>query len=71
MDEKNKQTETWIEIEVGDGYRRSMPKKNWHKALETSQWLIETAVKAGRSKEEAEELYSVRIVREYESRKMP
>ena len=63
----NKTTETWITIEMGDGARRNMPKRKWHEAQKNSQWLIETALKAGYTQQEAEELFSVWIVKEYET----
>ena len=63
----NKKRETWITVEMGNGSRRNMPKTKWAEAQETSKWLIETAIKAGYLEEEAEKLFSIRIVREYES----
>ena len=52
---------------MGDGTRRNMPKYKWPIAQEMSRWLIETAMKAGDSQAEAEKLFSVRIVKEWES----
>lgn len=67
MEQKNNSKEPWITVEMGDGSRRNMPKSKWAKAQETSKWLIETAVNAGDSREKAEKLFSVRIVKEYEA----
>ena len=64
---ENNTKETWITVEMGEGSRRNMPKSKWPKAQETSKWLIETAMKAGTPQAEAEKLYSIRIVKEYES----
>lgn len=47
-------TEKWITVEMGDGGRRNMPYDKWAEAKEKSKWLIETALKAGWSKERAE-----------------
>lgn len=62
-----KKTQTWIIVEDGEGARRTTTKERWPKVQEMAQWLIETAVKAGYSREEAERRFSVRIVKEYES----
>ena len=59
--------ETWITIQMGKDTFKSMPKKNYDKALKTSQWLIDTAIKSGMTKAEAEAEYSIRIVKEYQS----
>lgn len=67
MEEKNQEKEIWITVEMSDGARRNMPKYKWPIAQEMSRWLIETAIKAGDSPEEAEKLFSVRIVKEWAS----
>ena len=62
----NNKKEIWITVEMGDGARRNMPKSKWPLAQENSRWLIELAIKAGYSREEAEKHFSVWIADEYE-----
>lgn len=57
--------EVWITVEMGGNSRRNMPKEKYDTAVEMSQWLIETAVKAGMSIDEAESKFSIKIVDEY------
>ena len=65
--DQDKTKEIWITVEMGDGATRNMPKSKWSKAQDDSKWLIETAIKAGYEKSRAEELFSVRIVKEWQS----
>lgn len=59
--------EKWIIVEIGDGcYRRGMPESKWPLAQETARWMIEKAMEAGSSREEAEKVYGVRIVNDDE-----
>lgn len=57
--------EKWITVEIGDGcYWRRMPESKWPKAQENARWMIEKAMEAGASREEAEKVYGVRIVKD-------
>ena len=56
-----------IIVEMGDGcYRRGMPESKWPLAQETACWMIEKAMEAGSSREEAEKMFDVKIVNDDE-----
>ena len=55
-----------IIVEMGDGTRRGIPESKWPLAQETARWMIEKAMEAGSSREEAEKMFDVKIVNDDE-----
>jgi len=55
--------EKWITIECG-GYRRTLPENKLPLAIQHAEELKELAMKSGKSKQQAEELYGLKIVKE-------
>ena len=55
------QQEKMILIEMGDGTKKLIPESKLREAYEMSDWLIETAIKAGTPREAAEKMFMIRV----------
>ena len=55
------QQEKMILIEMGDGTKKLIPESKLREAHEMSDWLIETAIKAGTPREVAEKMFMIRV----------
>ena len=59
--------EDWITVRMGKDTYRRMLRGNLGKALEVSDWLIETAIKSGMTRQEAEAEFIISIIDGYEA----
>lgn len=55
------QQEKMILIEMGDGTKKLIPESKLREAHEMSDWLTETAIKAGTPREVAEKMFMIRV----------
>ena len=55
------QQEKMILTEMGDGTKKLIPESKLREAHEMSDWLIETAIKAGTPREVAEKMFMIRV----------
>ena len=54
-------TKKLILIEMGDGTKKLIPESKLREAHEMSDWLIETAIKAGTPRKVAEKMFMIRV----------
>ena len=59
--------EDWITVRMGKDTYRRMLRGNLSRALEVSDWLIETAIKSGMTRQEAEAEFLISIIDGYEA----
>ena len=55
------QQEKMVLIEMGDGTKKLIPESKLREAYEMSDWLIETAIKAGTPREAAGKMFMIRV----------